>query len=198
MPREARVRGLGSGGRARGAGDESAARGAARAGVPADGRDHRAGAERTWEGAGVEIAAMGDDEPGTGAAHRGVRVRPESLGRCPPTVAGRVRRSAAHRRLQRLRSGGARVRPGAPGVLEPCPARIHQCVEKPRAQPEEAAVESAGEGPARAACLAANPSALRHRAAHPRRAARGTPPRASGRERCGARCAARLALLACQ
>ena len=79
-----------------------------RAGVPADGRDHGAGAERAWEGAGVEVAAVGDDEPGPGAAHRGVRLRPDPRGRCPPTVARRVHRRAAHRRLQRLRPGGAR------------------------------------------------------------------------------------------
>ena len=107
----------GGDGRAGGAVDESAARGAPRAGLCTDGRDHGAGAERAREGAGVEIAAVGDDEPGAGAAHRGVRLRPDPRGRGPPTVAGRVHRRAAHRRLQRLRPGGARIRLGAPGVL---------------------------------------------------------------------------------
>ena len=71
--------------------------------------------------------------------------------------------------------------------------RIHRCAEEPRTQPEEAAIESAGEGPARAACPAANPNALRHRTPYPRRLSRGAPPGASGRERPGARRASRLA-----
>ena len=54
-------------------------------------------------------------------------------------------------------------------------------------------VKSAGEGSARTACPATNPNALRHRAAHPRRLSRAAPPGASGRERPGARRAARLA-----
>ena len=35
------------------------------------------------QGGGIEIAAVGDDEPGAGAAHRGVRVRPDPRGRGP-------------------------------------------------------------------------------------------------------------------
>ena len=88
---------------------------------------------------------------------------------------------------------GARAGTGPSGLLDARSARIRRRAQKPRAQCEEAAGESAGEGAARTLRVAANPNAVCHRAPHPRQAPRLSPPRPPGRERPGARQAARLA-----
>ena len=81
-------------------------------------------------------------------AHRRVRLRPYPRRRRPQTLACRVHRRAAHRRLQRLSVGGARAGAGVPGVLGPCPARVHRHPQKPRPESEQAASGSAREEPA--------------------------------------------------
>ena len=91
-------------------------------------------------------------------AHRRVRLRPHPRRRRPQTLACRVHRRTAHRRLQRLSVGGARAGAGAPGVLGPCPARVHRYPQKPRPESEQAATRPTREEPA--------PAPERGRAAH--------------------------------
>ena len=61
-------------GRARGAAHQRAARRARGTALPADGRDHGAGAQRARQDTGIEVPALGADERRPRAAHRAVRV----------------------------------------------------------------------------------------------------------------------------
>ena len=111
------------------------------------GRDHGAGAQRAWEDAGVEVSQLwaqmsAGPEP------------PIVLFEYDPTRSGEV----PIRLLEGFDGAlhcdgysgyvpaGARVQPRAPGLLGSCETQFRRCAEKPRAQSEEAAAESAREG----------------------------------------------------